>query len=1022
MWLLVLFLVGCPADKTNLGQPGELCFPNGSCMPGFVCAENVCSTMPDAGDTDLSSSDIKQDIAEDKTGTADDGTIDPACEPGSGCLGEPCTDNGDCDSGVCTTHMGDRACSKLCVDECPAGWSCVPVDTGSGDALFACVSNFSHLCLPCTNNGDCSTDQTPTICINYGSEGAFCGASCTDTSDCPDDFVCEEITSIAGGLSKQCIQTAGVCECSQFAVTQGLVTDCEQTNVLGSCHGVRLCTEDGLSECDAPIPSAETCDGTDEDCDGEVDEDSCDDNNPCTIDICGGPDGCSHEPQSETQCDDGNACTYSDHCSSGVCVGTTVECIDGNGCTDDICDDTFGCVFENTSTPCDDGNSCSFGDACTDGSCVAGVVLECDDDNQCTDDICDPNGGCIFSGNNLPCDDGNPCTLGDSCSAGSCAGTEPKFCDDGNVCTTDYCDPVDGCMHINNSNPCNDNDTCTLNDICVDGACESGTPLSCDDGNSCTSDVCNPLIGCTHANHAEPCDDGDPCTLNDFCAAGSCISMEMQDCTDANPCTVEMCLPMVGCTYEANTGPCNDNDLCTVGDTCGGTLCAPGTDVLVCDDGNPCTDDYCDPELGCMRTLNDLACDDHNTCTTNDVCVDGFCIGTGSLNCDDGNSCTLDICAGADGCLYEDLEVACTDGDVCTMFDACSEGSCLSGSIMGCDDGNPCTDDSCDPNTGCIHSPNTVSCDDGNSCTTTDTCSAGACLGNVPVDCDDDNVCTTDGCIPATGCTHTNNTAPCEDSDACTVFDACLDGSCSGGTAIVCFDGNDCTDDDCDPATGCVNPPSSGGCDDDNACTTGETCSDGLCQGGSAVGCDDGNSCTTNSCDPDAGCIDTPATGPSCSDGDLCTLDDTCQDGVCTGGPTDSCDDGNVCTDNNCNPASGCEWPNNTAACDDGVNCTSGDVCSGGTCSGTGTGTIQVYDHMVGVNTMLSCGGGHDGFNFLCNHMGYGAFTGNAPTGDFEGGDPCWAVGEADGRINEMYNGCGGGCTHYLYVECEGCP
>jgi len=42
---------------------------------------------------------------------------------------------------------------------------------------------------------------------------------------------------------------------------------------------------------------------------------------------------------------------------------------------------------------------------------------------------------------------------------------------------------------------------------------------------------------------------------------------------------------------------------------------------------------------------------------------------------------------------------------------------------MGCDDANPCTDDSCDPAFGCSWTPNTAPCNEG-------TCSNGVCVAN----------------------------------------------------------------------------------------------------------------------------------------------------------------------------------------------------------------------------------------------------------------------------------------------------
>jgi hypothetical protein len=51
-----------------------------------------------------------------------------------------------------------------------------------------------------------------------------------------------------------------------------------------------------------------------------------------------------------------------------------------------------------------------------------------------------------------------------------------------------------------------------------------------------------------------------------------------------------------------------------------------------------------------------------------------------------------------------------------------------------CQDANPCTDDSCNPATlGCVHLNNSASCDDGNACTAGDVCSSGVCSGTPAV-------------------------------------------------------------------------------------------------------------------------------------------------------------------------------------------------------------------------------------------------------------------------------------------------
>ncbi|MBW1871396.1 MAG: hypothetical protein JRJ19_04990 [Deltaproteobacteria bacterium] len=96
-------------------------------------------------------------------------------------------------------------------------------------------------------------------------------------------------------------------------------------------------------------------------------------------------------------------------------------------------------------------------------------------------------------------------------------------------------------------------------------------------------------------------------------------------------------------------------------------------------------------------------------------------------------------------------------------------------------------------------------------CTQNDICAAGSCAGQA-IDCNDDNPCTDDACL-AGQCSHTNNSAACDDQDACTQNEACLDGSCLGDE-ICCTDEldndgdslTDCFDGDC------TNDPACGGC------------------------------------------------------------------------------------------------------------------------------------------------------------------------------------------------------------------
>jgi len=251
-----------------------------------------------------------------------------------------------------------------------------------------------------------------------------------------------------------------------------------------------------------------------------------------------------------------------------------------------------------------------------------------------------------------------------------------------------------------------------------------------------------------------------------------------------------------------------------------------------------------------------------------------------------------------------------------------------------CDDQNPCTDDSCLPDTGCVNENNTAVCDDGNACTVLDLCSQGECRPGVPVDCDDGNPCTDDSCDPAAGCRNTDNTDPCDDQDACTQNDACLDGACTPGTPVLCDDQNECTDDSCNPETGeCEHRDNRIRCDDLDPCTYDDKCINGACTG-TSFSCDDGNQCTDDVCTGDGRCSFVNNTA-ECDDHNICTGPDACQDGVCTGPyNTAPCDDHNVCTGPDACRDGVCTGPYNTAPCDDHNPCTDPDACQDGVCTG----------------------------------------------------------------------------------------
>jgi hypothetical protein len=126
-----------------------------------------------------------------------------------------------------------------------------------------------------------------------------------------------------------------------------------------------------------------------------------------------------------------------------------------------------------------------------------------------------------------------------------------------------------------------------------------------------------------------------------------------------------------------------------------------------------------------------------------------------------------------DGSPCEDAD-DCDDGDACTM-DACDPVLGCVNEAIDCDDGISCTQDSCDAQSGqCVHTPDDAACDDANACNGVETCSAmTGCVMGTPVVCNDGNACTQDVCNPQSGaCSHPA-------IDACAHNDGCCPVGCS---------------------------------------------------------------------------------------------------------------------------------------------------------------------------------------------------------------------------------------------------
>lgn len=456
--------------------------------------------------------------------------------------------------------------------------------------------------------------------------------------------------------------------------------------------------------------------------------------------------------------DIGNACNLPGDCNSGFCVDSVccesacdglcdltcdgaapgtcdpIVCDDLDPCTDDGCDPGSGsCQFGYNTAACDDGDACSMDDACLNGTC-AGVALDADSDGyvdqNCLGTDCDDSDGSI-----------NPGVAEAAFAEPACVDGLDNDCDG----QTDLDDP--GCAQCAQDEDCIDSNPCNGIESCQAGLCQAGQALVCDDFDACTRNACDPVAGCVFINQAGLCDDGDLCTFGDSCDLGQCIGQPM-DCSGLDmPCQLGVCNPGVGvCQIQVfdDWSPCDDGDGCSLDDVCASGFCL-GVDRDCSGLTGPCTQGRCDADSGECVTDNrpdGANCDDGDACTGGDLCAAGVCAGL-APNCSGlTDICNEGVCDPASGlCIAAALPEgsACHDGDLCTQAEVCRQGVCEAEPIRCRKPDNPCHQASCDPLTGdCQAGPvdDGTPCDDGDSCTGSDTCQAGLCVGDVDL-CDE---------------------------------------------------------------------------------------------------------------------------------------------------------------------------------------------------------------------------------------------------------------------------------------------
>jgi len=187
----------------------------------------------------------------DTDNTTDGATRPDSSRPGLG-VGELCLSDPDCQSALCfqfDSNVEEGFCTQYCSDvgDCPGDeFSCVFLANSGGD--------FARVCVP------------DDLCIDRDEDGWGAGPGC-EGPDCDDAnaLIFPAADELCDGIDNDC-------DGNRDENPVGANEDCD-TGFAGQCGIGRFFCNDGLLECVAERTSQEeVCDGVDNDCDGDTDE------------------------------------------------------------------------------------------------------------------------------------------------------------------------------------------------------------------------------------------------------------------------------------------------------------------------------------------------------------------------------------------------------------------------------------------------------------------------------------------------------------------------------------------------------------------------------------------------------------------------------------------------------------------------------------------------------------------------------------------------------------------------------
>jgi len=706
----------------------------------------------------------------------------------------------------------------------------------------------------------------------------------------------------------------------------------EGTLGVGECRsGLRICKQGVLVEAIAAVvPAAERCDMRDNNCDGKVDE---------GFELGGSCDG----PDSDLCAFGRMVCSSDGRVVCGLEASQNLRDIcDGrdNDCDPKTAD---GSADPQLNTPCDERNV---------DFCEPGRVL-------CTESrlLCSSEGRDRTSCRTCECDSSEAC---DTNGSGFYCSCDPQCTGPDVGCP---CDLADGCQLLDDAEECGCDPACVGETVCgcdaLDGQCdtaEGGFICGCDDdcGGTCGCDAAAGVCDRTAAGDACLCDhdcypscecddrnpntcpkdsSGNACECDPTCKAGgeSCacdLTQRMCDVDSQNqPCA---------CDLDCRSAECNCNSTSECDKAAAGDVCFCDAD---CGPACPCDDQ--DP-MSCARDGNGNACQCDPGCFGGEPPRCECDSGLGVCNEDpSGNPCACDKdCGEPMPCECNTSSGACDKdaaGNNCVCDPECGGAACeCDRTVATCDQGPGGTTCACDRDCGgaaceCDRTPS--SCDQnpsGGTCACDRDCAGGIC------ECD----------RTANTCDQGPNGGACQcDKDCATMGCDC------DRTASSCDqnpDGSTCgCDRDCGGAM-CECDRTANTCDqgpDGTSCACDKDCGSAACECDRNAGsCDQGPDGTSCACDRDCGgamcdCDRTPSSCDQNPDGSTCGCDRDCGGAMCECDRTaNTCDQGPDGTQCGCDKDCGgvmCECDRTANTCDqgpDGTQCGCDKDCGGAMC------------------------------------------------------------------------------------------